>query len=72
MKRIWKTGEAISSIHNIEDSEIGQLLTYMVGHYVQAIANGNSDIVPMLGLYVEASQVSWMNRLYTLLCWAEP
>ena len=58
MKRMWKTQEKISSIREtLEDSDIGQLLSYMVGHYVKAITSGVSDFVPMLGLFVEGSKV---------------
>ena len=58
MKRQWRTQESISSLDTLDESDLGQLLSYMVGHYVKAIKNRVSNFVPMLGLYVEGSQVN--------------
>ena len=45
----------------LEESDLGQLLCYMLGHFVQAIANNVllDDILPMLGIYIEGTKVTF-------------
>ena len=62
MKKDWKTG---SSYENqiergtLGKSQLGQLLTYMLGHAVQNCSRESTCISfePVLGLYMEGSKV---------------
>lgn len=67
MKRSWRDGRHISSLDNLNNTDIGQLLSYMIGHYVKSISSGIEEFVPMLGMYVEGSKVelnACQERLY--------
>ena len=45
----------------LEETDIGQLLCYMLGHFVKALTNGVPlvNILPMLGIYVEGRKVTF-------------
>lgn len=61
MKRSWKSGEVDSVIDTLDESDLGQLLCYMLGHFVKAITNGVpvDEILPILGIYVEGTKVTF-------------
>ena len=60
MKKDWKTG---SSCENqiergtLGKSQLGQLLTYILGHAVQNCSRESISFEPVLGLYMEGSKV---------------
>lgn len=69
MKRTW-TGKNISTLHLLDDSDIGQLLTYILGHYVRFISDNASAeaFLPMLEIYFEGSKVTLLCEKFSLYC----
>ena len=61
MKRSWKEEQIDSVMDTLEETDIGQLLCYMLGHFVKALTNGVPlvNILPMLGIYVEGRKVTF-------------
>ena len=59
MKKDWKEPKIVNFIQQdmIKKSQLGQLLTYMVGHCVQNCSKDYVLYEPMLGLYMEGSKV---------------
>ena len=59
MKKDWKDDKVINYIEQdlIQKSQLGQLLTYIVGHSVQNCSKDHILYEPLLGLYMEGSKV---------------
>ena len=67
MKRTWK-GKSLSTLNTLDDSDMGQLCCYMLGHYVKFISDNACDkaSLPMLGIYFEGSKVNLMRAKIAL------
>ena len=58
MKKGWKDGKRVENTieTGLGKSQLGQLLTYMVGHSVQLCTKGG-PFHPLLGIFMEGSKV---------------
>ena len=62
MKKVWRPGSTTENCvesGELGKSQLGQLLTYLVGHSVQQCSKirNRFKCQPMLGIYVEGSKV---------------
>ena len=71
MKRSWAE-EQYDYLMDADESDLGQLLCYLLGHFVKVLTNNVplDEILPILGIYIEGTMVRIsMSRKYCfMLC----